>query len=43
MQKAASLGFNSTPTLVLSGPHGTKGAVGAQPYSLIQQLYQAVA
>ncbi len=42
-QKAASLGFNSTPTLVLSGPAGTKGTVGFVPYSTIQQLYQGVA
>ncbi len=40
---ATSLGFNSTPTLVLTGPHGTKGTVGFVPYSTIQQLYQAVA
>jgi protein-disulfide isomerase len=42
-QKAAALGFNSTPTLVLSGPHGTKGTVGLVPYSTVQQLYQSVA
>ncbi len=42
-QKAGSLGFNSTPTLVMTGPHGTKGAVGAVGYTTMQQLYQAVA
>ncbi len=42
-QTASSLGFNSTPTLVLTGPHGTKGTVGFVPYSTIQQLYQSVA
>ena len=41
--KASSLGFNSTPTLVLTGPNGTKGTVGFVPYSTIQQLYQSVA
>lgn len=39
---AASLGFNSTPTLVASGPKGQKGVVGFVPYSTIQSLVQSV-
>jgi len=39
---AASLGFNSTPTLVASGPGGQKGVVGFVPYSDIQSLVQSV-
>jgi protein-disulfide isomerase len=42
-QKAAQLSFNSTPTLVMIGPKGSKGTVGAVPASTIQQLYQSVA
>jgi protein-disulfide isomerase len=39
---AASLGFNSTPTLVATGPKGSKGVVGFVPYSAIQSLVQSV-
>ena len=41
-QKAQSQNFNSTPTLVLHGPKGTKGATGALSFSQFQQLFQQV-
>lgn len=41
-QQAASQGFQSTPTLVIQGPKGTKQEVGAVSYSTLQSDISAV-
>ncbi len=39
---ARTLGFNTGPILVVSGPHGTRGVVGFVPYATVLALVNAV-
>lgn len=41
-QAAATKGFNSTPTLLFSGPKGTQSVNGDVPYSTVQQAIKLV-
>jgi protein-disulfide isomerase len=41
-QAAAQTGFNSTPTLVVRGPHGAKAVAGNAPLSTIAQMIKGV-
>jgi len=42
-QEAANQGFDSTPTLVISGPKGTAQPIeGVEPYSAVEQTIQSV-